>query len=159
MSSQPWWAQFRREGSERERFLAIACAVLGTGCVWVAYLAPRFPGPHLGLTRGLLLAYLVYNLVNLLTATIYRTSPPGWRWRVHAAGVASICLLTMSTGGAHSPFLVLYLLALLTAAEVWGMRGTLLTSVACADLVIESTPGRGARLEISLLPVAYERCA
>jgi signal transduction histidine kinase len=28
-----------------------------------------------------------------------------------------------------------------------------------ADLVIESTPGRGARLEISLPPVAYEQCA
>jgi signal transduction histidine kinase len=140
MSSEPWWAQFRREGSERERFLAVACAVLGTGCVCVAYLAPRLLGPDLKVTRALLFAYLAYSLVNLLTATIYRTSPSEWRWCVHAAGVASICLLTLSTGAAHSPFLILYLLALLTAAELWGMTGTLRTSVASVALLLLLPP-------------------
>ena len=136
MSSQPWWAQFRRDGSERERFLAISCAVLGTGCVGIAYLAPRLLGPRLNITRVLLFAYLAYSLVSLLTTTVYRTSSSAWRWCMHATGVASICLLTMSTGGAHSPFLLLYVLALLTAAELWGMRGTLITSFACAALLL-----------------------
>jgi signal transduction histidine kinase len=136
MSSEPWWAQFRREGSERERFLAIACAVLGTGSVCVAYLAPYLLGPDLKVTWGLLFAYLAYSLVNLLTVTIYRTSPLEWRLWVHAAGVVSICLLTLSTGAAQSPFLILYLLALLNAAELWGMRGTLGTSTASAALLL-----------------------
>jgi signal transduction histidine kinase len=42
----------------------------------------------------------------------------------------------MLTGGAHSPFLVLYLLALLAAAERWGMKGTLLTAGACVFLLL-----------------------
>ena len=140
MSSEPWWAQFRREGSERERFLAIACAVLGAGCVGVAYLAPRFLGPHLNLTRGLIFVYLAYSLVNFLTTILYRASPSEWRWCLHATGVVSICLLAMSTGGARSPFLILYLLAFLTAAELWGMRGTLITSVVSAALLLLLPP-------------------
>ncbi len=136
MSSQPWWAQYRRDGAERERFLAISCAVLGTGCVGITYLAPRLLGPHLNIARVLLFAYLAYSSVSLLTTTVYRSSSSAWRWCMHATGVASICLLTMSTGGAHSPFLILYLLALLTAAELWGMRGTLITSFACAVLLL-----------------------
>jgi len=136
MPSQPWWAQLRRDGSERERFLAISCAVLGTACIGVAYLAPRLLGPHLNFTRVLLFAYLAYSLVSLLTTTVYRNSSSAWRCCMHAAGVASICLLTLSTGGAHSPFLILYLMALLTAAELWGMRGTLITSFACAALLL-----------------------
>jgi signal transduction histidine kinase len=144
MSSEPWWAQFRREGSERERFLAFACVVLGTGCVCVACLAPQLLGPHLNVTRGVLFAYLAYSLVNLLTVTIYRTSPSEWRVWVHAAGVVSICLLTMSTGGTRSPFLMLYLLALLTAAELWGMRGTLITSVASVALLLLLPPAFSA---------------
>jgi len=144
MSSGPWWAQFRREGSERERFLAISCAVLGAGCVCVAYLAPQLLGPHLNVTRGVLFAYLAYSLVNLLTVTIYRTAPSEWRVWVHAAGVVSICLLTTSTGGTRSPFLVLYLLALLAAAELWGMRGTLITSVASVALLLLMPPAFSA---------------
>ena len=140
MSNEPWWAQFRREGSERERFLAIACSVLGAGCVGIAYLAPRFLGPHLNLTRGLIFVYLAYGLVNLLTTILYRASPSEWRWCLHATGVVSICLLAMSTGGARSPFLILYLLAFLTAAELWGMRGTLITSVVSAALLLLLPP-------------------
>jgi signal transduction histidine kinase len=136
MSSQPWWAQFKSEGSERERFLAIACAVLGAGCVCAAYFAPRLLGPHPNTARGLLFAYLAYCIVNLLTSTIYRTSPWGWRWCVQATGVVVICLVTMATGGAHSPFLILYLLAFLTAAELWGMRGALSSSAASAALLL-----------------------
>lgn len=155
MSSEPWWAQFRREGSERERFLAIACAVLGTGSVCVAYLAPYLLGPDLKVTWGLLFAYLAYSLVNLLTVTIYRASPSEWRWWVHTAGVVSICLLIMSTGTAQSPFLILYLLALLTAAELWGMTGTLRTSVASAALLLLLPPAFPA-LARRILPLSGE---
>jgi len=144
MSSEPWWAQFRREGSERERFLAFACAVLGAVCVSVAYLTPHLLGPDLKLTRGLLFAYLAYSLVNWLTVTFYRTSPSELHVWVHAAGVVAICLLTISTGGTRSPALMLYLLALLTAAELWGMRGTLITSVASAALVLLLPPAFSA---------------
>ncbi len=136
MSSQPWWAQLRRDGSERERFLAISCAVLGTGCVGIAYLAPRLLGPRLDISRVLLFAYFAYSLVSLLTTTVFKTSSSAWRWCMHAMGVVSVCLLTVSTGGAHSPFLVFYLLAFLTAAELWGMRGALITSFACAALLL-----------------------
>ena len=156
MSSQPWWAQFRRDGSERERFLAISCAVLGTGCVGIAYLAPRLLGPRLNLTRALLFAYFAYSLVNLLTTTVYRSSSSAWRWCMHATGVVSICLLTMSTGGAHSPFLILYLLAFLTAAELWGIRGTLITSFACAALLL--LPPLAFSWTVRILPI-YGACS
>ena len=136
MSSDPWWAQFRREGSERERFLAIACAVLATGCIAAAYLDPGLLGPHVNLTRGLFFAYFTYSIVNLVTTRVHR----GWQLGVAfvraCLGVVLASLVTIPTGGAHSPFLILYLLALLAAAERWGMKGTLVTAGACVVLLL-----------------------
>jgi signal transduction histidine kinase len=54
---------------------------------------------------------------------------------VHALGVVGTSLITVLTGGAHSPFLILYLFALLAAADLWGMKGTLLTAGACVVLL------------------------
>jgi signal transduction histidine kinase len=51
-------------------------------------------------------------------------------------GVVTVSLITMLTGGAHSLFLILYLLALLAAAERWGMKGTLLTAGGCVVLLL-----------------------
>ena len=136
MSSDHWWAQFRRDSSERERFLVIACAVLGIGCVCIAYFDPRLLGPHLNALRGLLFAYFAYGFVSLLTTLVCRPPSLGWRWCLHAVGVVLVSLVINLTGAAHSPFLLLYLLALLAAAELWGMRGTLLTSGACVALLV-----------------------
>jgi signal transduction histidine kinase len=136
MSSDHRWAQFRREGSEGERFLAIAGAVLATGCIAVAYLDPGLLGPHLSLIRALLFAYFAYSIANLTITWLHRGCNWGWRVGVHAAGVIAASLLAISTGGAHSPFLILYLLALLAAAERWGMKGVLLTAGACVVLLL-----------------------
>jgi signal transduction histidine kinase len=136
MSSDYWWAQFRREGSERERFLAIAGAVLAIGCIAAAYLDPGLLGPHVNLTPGLFFTYFTYSIVNLVITRVHRGCGRGWRLCVHAAGVVTASLITMLTGGVHSSFLVLYLLALLAAAEGWGMKGTLLTAGACVVLLL-----------------------
>lgn len=136
MSSDHWWAQFRREGSELERFLAIACAVLATGCIAAAYLDPGLLGPHVNLTRGLFFAYFTYSIVNLMITRVHRSCRWEWRLCVHTTGVVLVSLVTALTGGAHSPFLILYLLALLAAAERWGMKGTLLTAGACVVLLL-----------------------
>jgi len=54
---------------------------------------------------------------------------------VHAIGVVGASLITVLTGGAHSPFLILYLFALLAAADLWGMKGALLSAGACVVLL------------------------
>ena len=135
MSSDHRWAQFRREGSERERFLAIACAVVATGCIAAGYLDPDLLGPHLNLTRGLFFAYFTYSIVNLMLARVHGGCSWGWRLCVHAIGVLGASLITVLTGGAHSPFLILYLFALLAAADLWSMKGALLTAGACVVLL------------------------
>jgi signal transduction histidine kinase len=137
MSSDHWRAQFTRDASQRERFLAIACVVMATLCIGAAYLDPGFLGPHRTVTRGLFFAYGAYGVVYLITTRVQGGSR--WRLGVHATGVAVVCLVTLSTGGAHSPLLILYLLTLLAAAEGWGMRGTLLTAGACAIFLVESS--------------------
>ena len=135
MSSDHWWAQLRREGSERERFLAIACAVVATGCIAAVYLDPSLLGRHVNLTRGLFFAYFTYSIVNLMITQVHGGCSWGWRLCVHAIGVVGASLITVLTGGAHSPFLILYLFALLAAADLWGMKGTLLTAGACVVLL------------------------
>jgi len=148
MSSDYGWARFRGEGSERERFLAIAGVVLATGCIAGAYLTPALLGPHLNFTRALFFAYLTFSVINFV-ATRGREGS-SWRWCVHALGVVLVCLLILSTGGAHSPFLILYLLLLLAVAEAWGIRGTLLTAYTCACLLFGLPLVLSSRLEPAL---------
>ena len=135
MFSDHWWTQFRREGSERERFLAIACALVATGCIAAVYFDPSLLGRHVNLTRGLFFAYFTYSLVNLMITQVHGSCSRGGRLCVHAIGVVGASLITVLTGGAHSPFLILYLFALLAAADLWGMKGTLLTAGACVVLL------------------------
>jgi len=136
MSSDHAWVQSRREGPERESFLGIACAFLAAICIAAAFLDPRLLGPHVNLTRGLLFAYFTYSFVNLVMGRVHARHNWGWRLCVHATGVVSASLVTISTGGAHSPFLIVYLLALLTGADLWGMKGPIVTAGACVVLFL-----------------------
>jgi signal transduction histidine kinase len=101
-----------------------------------AYLDPGLLGPHVNLTRALFFAYFTYSIVNLIITRVQRGCSWGWRLCVHAMGVAAASLVAISTGGSHSPFLILYLVALLAAAERWGMNGALLTAGACVVLLL-----------------------
>ena len=136
MSSERRWAQFRRDGLEGERFFAVTCAVLATSCMATAFLAPGLLGPHVNVARRLFFAFFTYGLVNLTFTWVHTGAR--WRWRpyAHASGVVLVCLVTISTGGAHSPFLVLFLWALLAGADHWGMKGTLLSAGACVVLLL-----------------------
>jgi signal transduction histidine kinase len=137
MSSGQRRAQFTRDALEREQFLAIACVAMATLCVGAAYLDPALLGPQRTVTRGLLFAYAAYGVLNVITTRVKGGS--SWRLGMHATGIVLVCLVTLSTGGAHSPFLILYLLTLLTAAEGWGMRGTVQTACACGVFLVESS--------------------
>jgi signal transduction histidine kinase len=113
----------------------MAGVLLAIGCIAVAYLDPALVEPQVNVARGLFFAYFTYSAVNLVITRIRMSSH--WAWlSVHAAGVVLACLVVISTGGAHSPFLVLYLLPLLAAAERSGMKGTLLTAGACVLLLV-----------------------
>ena len=135
MSSDHWWPQLRRGGSERERFLGMARVVLAIGCIASAYLDPALVGPQVNVARGLFFAYFTYSGVNLVITRVRMSSR--WAWlSVHATGIVLACLVVTSTGGAHSAYLVLFLLPILAAAERSGMKGTLLTAGACALLLV-----------------------
>ena len=137
MSSSQWQAQFTRDTLQREQFLAIACVVTAGVCVGAAYLDPGFLGPQQTVTRGLLFAYAAHSVLNVITTRVEGGS--SWRLGVHVTGVVLVCLVTLSTGGAHSPLLILYLFTLLAAAEGWGMRGTVLTACASAIFLGEAS--------------------
>jgi len=136
MSSERRWAQFRRDGLEGERFLALACAVLATASVAASFLGSGLLGPQVIFARALLFAFFTYGVVNLTLAWVHTGAR--WRWRrfAHATGVVLVCLVTTATGGAHSPFLILLLWALLAGADQWGMKGSLLTAGACVALLV-----------------------
>ena len=136
MPNERRWTQFRRDGLERERFLAFACAVLATACIAIAYLEPGLLGPHVSVARGLFFAFFTFGVLNLTMAWVHMRSRRVWRLCAHATGVVLVCLVTISTGGAHSPFLILFLWALLAGADQWGMKGTLLTAGASVVLLL-----------------------
>jgi len=136
MFSERRWTQFRRDGLDGERFLAVACAVLATVCMAAAWVWPGLLGPHVKVARGLLFAFFTYGVMNLTIAWVHTGNRRRWRLYAHATGVVLVCLVTISTGGAHSPFLILFLWALLAGADQWGMKGTLLTAGACVVLLL-----------------------
>ncbi len=136
MSSDHSWVDTRREGQEREGFLGIACVVLAAVCIVAAFLYPRVLGPQVKLARVLFFFFLVYSIVNLTTARFYKGHHWEWKLCVHAVGLISASLITISTGGPRSPFLILYLMALLLGGNLWGMKGTLLTAGACVVLYL-----------------------
>jgi signal transduction histidine kinase len=137
MSSGQWQAEFTRDTLQREQFLAVACVVMAAVCIGAAYLDPGFLGPQRTVTRGLLFAYAAHSVLNVITTRVEGGS--SWRLGVHVTGVVLVCLVTLSTGGAHSPLLILFLFTLLAAAEGWGMRGTVLTACASAIFLLESS--------------------
>jgi len=136
MSSERRGTKFRRDGVEGERFLAAACAGLAAACVAAAFLGPGLLGPHVNVARGMLLAFFTYGVVNLTFAWVHTGTQRRWRRYAHATGVVLVCLVTISTGGAHSPFLILFLWTLLAGADQWGMKGTLLTAGASVVLLL-----------------------
>jgi signal transduction histidine kinase len=136
MQTGYWWANGGKERRERERLLAEARVLLAAGCVAAVYLNPVLAGPHLKLSRLLFFAYFACSVVNLVISRVSRSGTRGQSLFSYTLDLAAACLATLSTGGARSPFLMLYLFVLLVAAERWGMKGSLLTAVACVVLFL-----------------------
>jgi len=116
---------------DREYFLAYARLMLGGVCTIAAYLVPVCLGRDADSNRQLILLYLVYSLFNLMVVRLHWRSGWAWEFCLRATEVLAISLIIMHTGGERSPFLGLYLFALLAAACKWGFKGALLTACVC----------------------------
>jgi signal transduction histidine kinase len=79
-------------------------------------------------------AYFAYGLLNLAVVRYGRHSGLVWRLSSHVADVILASLIIMMTGGAHSPFLPLYIFVLLSAASRWGVAGILPT--VCVGIIV-----------------------
>jgi signal transduction histidine kinase len=119
------------EAWEGEDFLARSRLILaGVGAILVYFHAAGL-GRQVEAGRLLILIYLLYSLLDLFIAQLPWGNDRAAGLCLHAMEVTLITLLAMFTGGPQSPFLVLYLVALLAAAWKWGVNGALLTGCAC----------------------------
>jgi len=120
-----------RKPQERQRveqILAVARLLLGVAAVATTYLSPLVaPAPPPLAVR---LLFVVYALQSAVLVAVLRVAEPpsnALTRAIHIADLIWAAGLAMITGGAQSPFFMLFLFPLLAAAYRWGLHETLAT--------------------------------
>jgi signal transduction histidine kinase len=119
-----------------ERLLAIARVLLVSGGLLAAWFGGVDPEHHSRLVLTLLAIYWAESVVvaaSLRFPVEVRETLPLLLYSVDLVGAAALTLLT---SGPASPFFVLWLFVLVSAAFRWGLRETLLTGVIATGLVL-----------------------
>jgi signal transduction histidine kinase len=132
------FARARTAGEQyrSERLLAIARVLLVSGCFLAAWLGGVSPDHHSRLVLTLLAFYWAASVVvaaSLRFPVEVRETLPLLLYGVDLVGAA---VLTLLTSGPASPFFVLWLFVLVSAASRWGLRETLFTGVIATGLVL-----------------------
>ena len=119
-----------------ERVLATARAYLSAWSVVAVMLDPLESGPARRVAPALLLGYALYSVLFLILLVRARgETRPAMPLLAHAADVLWATAASALTGGVRSPFFILFVFALLSAAYRWGSRETMLTGVAAVALL------------------------
>jgi len=119
-----------------DEFPAQARLIPALVCIAAVYLVPGGFGQDDYAIRTLFFAYLGYALFDLASVRFqWVTGWIGWL-SLHTVEVVLICLIVLHTGGSQSPFLGLFLLALLAAASKWGFKGAIISSSGCVFLLL-----------------------
>jgi signal transduction histidine kinase len=102
---------------------------------------PTASGPDVHIAYPLLVGYVAFAL---FCVVLLRLRPQGWRFSglaMHVVDVAAAAAVTQVTTGPNSPFFMLFLFTLLSAAYRWGFAETVATAAAAVlFLLIEAAP-------------------
>lgn len=134
----PRFARSRTAGERyrSERLLANARALLVSGCFLAAWLGGVSPDNHSRLVLTLLALYAAESVVVAaslgLPVEVRETLPQ----LLYSLDLVWATVLTLLTGGPASPFLVLLLFVLVSAAFRWGLRETLVTGLIASGLLL-----------------------
>jgi signal transduction histidine kinase len=118
-----------------ERVLAVGRAWLATWSVLALALDPLADDFSTRIAQGLLVGYAVVSVLLLLLLRTPSELDPGTPLLIHAVDVLWATAATAWTGGLTSPFFILFVFALLSAAYRWGSRETMVTAVAGVALL------------------------
>ena len=108
----------------RARTFLSACSLIAI------YIDPTSPAQFSALAFGLVLAYLVGSVINVVLLEVGRVRVSN-QLQVITHGIDLIWALaiTLISTGPSSPFFVYFIFVLLAAAYRWGLRGTVITTV------------------------------
>lgn len=141
---------FRR--SRSERLIAGGRFILATSSLLAIWLDPNEPARLVGLTYGLLGAYLVYAAV--IAALVSRAEFDSNRWRLtaHAIDLGVFISLTYVSNGPASPFFSYFVFALVSATVRWHWTGTIWT----AAVALVAFLGAGVYFSLFLADPAFQ---
>src|SRR5438046_623009 len=88
-------------------------------------------GPQPLRVQALLDMYLLYSLLIFVLLSLHGAADGAYRLTTLAVDLFFAATVTLFTGGAESPYAVLWVFVVMTAAYRWGLRETNLTAAAC----------------------------
>ncbi len=123
------------ETLQAAKWLSVARVVLALGCyAWTRFDANPIPR-NAWLVRELFVTYVFYSLLMLILLYLHKAADSPYRLTTLAIDLFFAGAITVSTGGPESPFLLLWLFVVVTAAYHWHARETLLTAAVCVLLL------------------------
>ena len=117
----------RYESSEYT--IDFARALFSVTSLFAIYIDPSEPAHFAAVAQFLMLLYASHSIVLLL---ITREQPSGTRIRLtFVVDLVFPAIISVFSGGPHSPFFLFFVFVLFTAAHRWGFAGTFVTSCFC----------------------------
>jgi signal transduction histidine kinase len=120
------------EAFDAENRLCAARLVLALYCwAWIQIGTAEL-GPQPWRVQALLDSFLLYSFLIFILLRLHRAADETYRLTTLAVDLFFAGTVTLFTGDPESPYGVLWVFVILTAAYRWGMRETNLTAAACA---------------------------
>src|SRR6188508_2913419 len=114
-----------------EQVLALARVATCLACVTASFIGAVAPLHYLSFVRALLLAYTGLSLIFLGVFAYTSRRPLTIGRAFHAGDFAWAATLNLLTPGPTSPFFVLFLFCILSAAFRWRLKEALITAAVC----------------------------
>jgi signal transduction histidine kinase len=114
-----------------EQVLALARVAMCLACVTASFIGAVAPPPYLSIARALLLAYTGLSLIFLGVFAYASPRPLTVGRAFHAGDFAWAATLNLLSVGPTSPFFVLFLFCILSAAFRWRLKEALITAAIC----------------------------
>jgi len=120
------------EAFHTENRLCAARVVLALYCYAWIQIGTAELGPQPLRVQALLDMYLLYSLLIFVLLRLHGAADGAYRLTTLAVDFSFAATATLFTGGPESPYGVLWVFVVMTAAYRWGLRETNLTAAACA---------------------------
>ena len=119
-----------------ERLIACGRVVLAASTLLAIWADPAGPISDVRTAAAVLAVYVVYAAIVAGVAWIADPPPRGLPVATHAVDLAAFAVVMYLTEGPTSPFLVLFVFAVVTGTVRWGWAGTLWTALLAVTLFL-----------------------